>query len=575
VKGRAVKGRLPLALAVVALDVGLGLLPLGPAAAGEGGWFRDATAAVGLTFRHHNGATGELYFAEIMGPGGALFDLDGDGDLDLYIPQGETLGTVPPESSAPGVATGLAGGLFRNDLLPAGNPGESLHLVEISRAAGLPRGVYGMGVAVGDVDDDGFPDLYLTALGDNHLLRNLGNGAFEDVTATTGTGERRWSVGAVFFDFDRDGHLDLYVVNYVDFTPAKNKFCPDPTGAPDYCGPAAYPPLPDRLFHNLGGGTFEDVSGPSGITALPASGLGAVSGDFDGDGLPDLYVANDGMGNHLFLTQGDGTFRDEAALAGCAVSALGVKEASMGIAIGDADGEGGEDLLLTHLHGETNTLYLGDGRGLFRDATEVSGLATPSFRSTGFGTGFFDLDNDGDLDLYVGNGHVTLFAGRGRGLALEDQLFRNRGDGHFDEVPATEAGEAFARREVSRGTAFGDVDNDGDTDLLLVHNDGPARLLLNEGADGGAWIGVRTLTAEGRDARDTRVEVLRSGKPPLLRRVRSEGSYASANDPRVLAGLGLPRTAPSPLTLRLTAPDGRRRVIRGVPAGNYLNVRWP
>ncbi len=323
--------------------------------------FADATEAAGLDFVHENGATGELYTPEIMGPGGALIDYDRDGDLDAYLIQGHRLGANTGE-----VVTSVDR-LYRNDLhFPTGeSAGESargaVRFADVTVTAGLSPTAYGMGVATGDYDNDGWPDLYLANLGSNELRRNNGDGTFSDVTDEAGVDDPRWSVTAAFFDYDEDGWLDLWVVNFVDFTLDNAKTCVNPAGTVDYCAPAAYTPVTDSLFHNRGDGTFERVSSRAGIDREARPGLGAVAADFDNDGWLDLYVANDGMPNQLYLNNGDGTFREDALLAGCSVNSEGASEASMGTVAADFDNDGDEDLFLTHLTKETNTLYLNDG----------------------------------------------------------------------------------------------------------------------------------------------------------------------------------------------------------------------
>ncbi|MCB1056886.1 MAG: VCBS repeat-containing protein, partial [Acidobacteria bacterium] len=420
----------------------VGLLVLGcggegkipPAAPGE--VFTDVSQVVGLDFRHVNGRVGSLHFAEMMGSGAAMADFDGDGDLDLYLVQGGRLpGVTRPLLDPVTYPEPFTDRLYRNRL----EEGHGLRFDDATTATGLTASGYGMGVAAADYDNDGDVDLYLTNYGANQLLRNRGDGSFEDVTVVSGTGDLRWSVPAVFFDFDRDGWLDLYVGNYVELSPGNEKECFSDTGARDYCGPASYPPETDRLFHNRGDGSFEDVTGAAGLLTAYGPALGAVAADFNGDGWLDLYVANDGVPNQLWINQHDGTFRDEALLGGAGVNASGLAEASMGATAADFDGDGDEDLFLTHLTRETNTLYTNDGSGTFEDASLRSGLGAPSIEATGFGTGFLDYDNDGRLDLLVVNGAVKILdslAGRGDPYPLHqrNQLFHNLGGGRFEDV---------------------------------------------------------------------------------------------------------------------------------------------
>ncbi len=526
--------------------------PEPPPRASDQDIFEDATARVGLDFVHFNGSTGKYYFHEMMGAGAAVLDFDGDGDLDLYLVQGQV--TAPGQPAKPRFSDRL----YRNDLevLPDGQ--RRLGFTDVTEASGIDALGYGMGVTAGDFDNDGWQDLYVTNFGANQLWRNRGDGTFEDVTESSGAGDLRWSVPALFFDFDRDGWLDLFVGNYVSFSVAGHKRCSTDLGRPNYCGPLAYDPQGDRLLHNRGDGTFEDVTGRAGLTAPPGSALGALAADFDGDGWQDLYIANDGLPNQLWRNRGDGTFTNEALLAGAAVNSEGRPEASMGLAAADFDNDGDEDLFITHLSRETNTLYTNDGNGNFEDASVTSGLGAASQEFTGFGTGFLDFDNDGWLDVLAVNGAVKVI----EELALEgdpfplhqpNQLFRNReGDG-FSEVTG-DGGPAFALSEVSRGVAFGDLDNDGDMDGILTNNGGPARLLLNRRGQAQGWVGLRLVGTAGRDLLGASVKVS-MGPRTLVREARTAGSYASSNDPRVLLGLG-PDTPPS-VSVQVRWPDDR------------------
>ncbi|HEX9671601.1 MAG TPA: CRTAC1 family protein [Thermoanaerobaculia bacterium] len=544
--------------------------------------FVDAAAASGLDFVHFNGMSGELYFPEMMGPGGALFDYDGDGDLDVYLVQGAMLGPgkTPAQATMP-----PRGRLYRNDLRVAADGARTLRFTDVTEASGIDARANGMGVATGDFDNDGRLDLFLAHDGPDQLLRNRGDGTFEDVTARTGVSDPLWSVGASFFDFDRDGWLDLYVVNYVDFPLAKNPPCYAASSRRDYCGPADFPPAPDRLYRNRGKDAagrvaFEDVSARAGIAgaAAPGPGLGVVAFDADRDGWQDLYVAEDGVANRLWMNRRDGTFRDEAPLAGAAVNRLGRPEGSMGVDAGDFDADGDEDLFMTHLDGETNTLYVNDGGGLFEDRTVESGLAQGSLPFTSFGTWWLDVENDGWLDLFIANGAVRIQETLARTgdpfpLAQTNQLYKNLGKEaagrvRFAEATA-EAGAVFGRPAVGRGAAFGDVDEDGDTDILVCNNNGPVRLLLNQAGSRNPWLGLRLLDRGGRDALGARVEVAREGAPALWRRAHSDGSYASASDPRVLVGLG---AAPRVTGVRVLWPDGAAESFPPPALGRYTTL---
>jgi hypothetical protein len=542
--------------------------------------FTEEAASRGIDFVHFNGMSGELYFVENMGSGAGLIDYDGDGDLDAYLVQGAMLGpgkriedaTFPPRHPLP-----LSDRLYRNDSTLAADGTIVVRFVDVTERSGLAALTtgYGMGVAAGDYDGDGWLDLYLTSYGSNQLLHNEGDGTFSDATAASGTDDRRWSVSSSFFDYDGDGWLDLYVVNYVDFSFAHHGECRDRAGALDYCGPSAYEPVGDSLFRNLGDGTFEDVTATAGILSARGSGLGVVAADFDRDGRTDVYVANDQMPNFLWRNRGDGTFIEDGLLAGCAVNREGKAEASMGVLAEDGDGDGDDDLFMTHLAEETNTFFLNDGHGLFRDWTIQTGLGAPSRGFTGFGTGFLDLENDGELDLLVGNGAVTRIdelevAGDPYPMHQPNQLFRNLGGLRFEEV-GSESAAIGALSEVTRGIALGDVDGDGDLDALLANNAGPARLLVNGGGGRGHWIGARLLVGR-RDAFGARVRV-RSGSPPeRWRRVHADGSYASAGDPRVLVGLGASDRVDEIL---IQWPGGGETRVTGLPADRYLVLQRP
>ena len=533
--------------------------------------FIDAAPAANLDFVYFNGMSGEHYFNEIMGGGAALFDFDNDGDLDVYLVQGRMLGpdlTFPPPPGTP-----LTDRLYRNDLEP-GATGADLRFTDVTGASRIEADGYGMGVATGDFDNDGWTDLYVTNFGSNQLLRNRGDGTFDDVTAASGADDRRWSVAATFFDFDRDGWLDLYVGNYVDYSLADNTPCPLPSGVLTYCAPGAYRPATDSLFRNRGDGTFEDVSTTSGIGIEPGSGLGAVAADFNGDRWIDLYVANDLIWNRLWINRGDGTFADNALLAGVAVNREGQPEAGMGVDVADFDGDGDPDIVVSHLEQETNTLYVNGGAGLFRDQSASSQLGPPSLPFTAFGIGWIDYDNDSWLDVLVVNGAVIgmdalIRAGDPYPLRQTDQLFRNLGDGSFAEVTA-EAGPVFESSEVSRAAAFGDIDNDGDLDAVVVNSNAPIRLLLNQVGQDERSLGLR-LVAHDRDALGAQVLIHRQDAPPIWRHVHTDGSYVSARDPRVLVGLGS-EDAAVVNEVEVRWPDGAVERWTDVPPGAYRTL---
>ena len=541
--------------------------------------FVDAAAASGIDFVHFNGMSGEYYFPEMTGQGAALLDYDGDGDLDAYLVQGSMLGPgktlqdalVPPVGPLP-----PSDRLYRNDLAAGADGVLEARFVDVTATSGIAGATgYGMGVATGDYDGDGWTDIYVTNVGANQLWRNQGDGTFRDVTAEAGVGDPLWGASAAFADFDGDGLLDIYLTNYVEFDLVKNPRCFARSSRRDYCGPSSFTPQPDRLFRNRGDGGFDDVTRRAleGYGAGP--GLGVVTGDLDGDGRLDIYVANDGAPNQMWLGRGDGTFRDEALFSGTAVNRMGRPEASMGLAAGDYDNDGDLDLFLTHLAGESNTLYRNEGGGLFEDASTASGLASISLPYTSFGTGWLDYDNDGRPDLLALNGAVRILeeqaaAGDPYPLKQSNQLFRNLG-GRFEEV-SDRAGPAFAIAEVSRGAATGDVDNDGDLDVLVANNNGPARLLLNRAGDGSRWLGLSLDEPAGGAALGSETAVRRADGVELRRRVQTDGSYCSAGDPRPIAGLG-PEVEVQRLTVRW--PGGGRQGWYGPPSNRYLALRRP
>lgn len=537
--------------------------------------FRDVTEAVGVDFVHFTGATGNYYFPEIMGAGVAVLDYDSDGDLDLYLLQGGLLmpedqladATFPPDHDAP-----FRNRLYRNDLVVGVDGTRTLRFTDVTDTSGAGDTGYAMGCAVGDYDGDGDEDLYVTNYGPNVLYRNDGGGKFTDLTESAGVGDPRWSTSAAFLDYDADGDLDLMSVNYVAFADDARRACRRPAGDRDYCTPLAYRPLRDTLYCNDGDGRFSDATAAAGLDAVSGNGLGVVCADFDGDGSTDIYVANDGVANQLWTNSGDGTFKDTALLNGVALNAGGDAEAGMGVTVADFDADGDEDIFVVHLYGETNTLYVNQGGGVFDDVTFQFKLGAISRSMTGFGTHFMDYDNDGVLDVVVVNGAVTKVDTQLEGsypYMMPNQLFRGLPAGGFGDVSA-EAGPSFALLESSRGAAIGDLDLDGDIDLIVSNNNGRARVLLNEVGARHHWLGVEVLSTSGEpSAIGAMIEMDRGDGRVIVRRVHTDGSYCSTRDRRVHFGLG---AHGGPVTLTVRWPDGQREQWRDVAIDRTITL---
>ena len=547
---------------------------VGHASTGED-WFAEAAREAGLDFVHLNGASGHFYYPEILGPGLALFDYDNDSDLDVYLVQGGVPGTSEQSNdpALPGRDPSSMGRLFRNDLEVRADGTRSLRFTDVTRESAIRATRYGLGVAAGDVDNDGWVDLLLTNFGANQLWRNNRDGTFSDVTAAIGlTDDQRFAVSAAFVDVDRDGWLDLYVANNVNYTVANETKCPNPAGRRDYCPPQIYGGRPDQLYRNRRNGTFADVTAKALVGGRFGPALGVSTADFNGDGWIDVFVANDGEDNLLWLNQRDGTLRESGLIAGVAVTAEGKAEASMGVDAGDFDNDGDEDLIITELTGEGSNLYVNDGTAKFRDMSAASGLSAMSLPYTGWGTAWFDFDNDGWLDTFAANGTIVANEGQTANPFPYDQrkvLFRNLGTGRFEDV-SSKAGAVFGLSESGRGAAFGDIDNDGDVDILVGNAAGRVRLLINQIGNRHHWIGLRLVGRQGtNDMLGARAEIVRSDGQALWRRARSDGSYGSANDPRVLVGLGTSTDAPR---VRVIWPSGDTEEWTSVVIDRYTTL---
>ena len=491
--------------------------------------FSDITSQAGITFKHV-ASPDKKYIVESMSGGVTLFDYDNDGDLDIYFVNSLTVDLLTSKGKSHSE-------LYRNN----GNG----TFTDVSSKAGVSDVGWGMGACVGDYDNDGWDDLYVTCLGPNHLFKNNGDGTFTNVTKKAAVGDPRWSTGAAFVDYDNDGYTDLFVSNYVGFDInnlpefGKGKQC-QYRGIPVQCGPRGLPGAGDSLYHNNGDGTFTDVSVKAGVSDSNGYyGLGVVCSDFDGDGWTDIFVANDATPNFLYHNNGDGTFKDIGFISGTAVNENGSEQACMGVTVGDYDHDGKFDIFATNFSEEYNVLYRGTGVSMFADASYAAKVAEVSLPYVGWGTKFFDYDNDGWADLLVGNGHVypqVDNARLGTGYRQRKLLHKNNRDGTFSEV-AAQCGEALLEKRVSRGAAFGDIDNDGDTDIVVNDLDGAPQVLRNDGGNGNNSILIKTVGAKSnRDGIGARVKVV-AGDLTQIDEVRSGASYISHSDLRLLFGL--------------------------------------
>lgn len=528
----------------------------GPAGGpGSGIFFADVTARAGIRFRHENGAEGKWFIAEPMGSGGGFFDHDGDGDMDIYLVNSGKLGGPPDPNPS-------RNALYRND------GGGSF--TEVTEASGTGDDGYGMGCAMADYDNDGDVDIYVTNLGPNVLYRNRGDGTFEDVAEAAGVGNRSFGSSCLFADADADGHLDLYVVNYVVLSLSDEKMCGKP-GLRTYCHPSDYDAAPDVFYHNQGDGTFADWTRKAGLYRDDGKGLGVVASDFDGDRDIDIYVANDTSPNFYFRNDGEGVFQEVGQILGVAYGEGGLPEAGMGVAAGDYDGDGWMDLIVTNYAQETNSIYWNSRGEYFENRIVTSGLAGASLVPLGFGTGFFDLDLDGRLDLAVMNGHIEVNISSFydyQSYPQSNQLFRNRGDGSLEDV-SSGAGPGFTERRVSRGLACADFDLDGDLDLLVTNCDDGPQLLENRTQPLGGWVAFLPLTGDPpRVAIGARLR-LETADGAQVRDAISGGSYLSQSEPWVHFGLGKAKGID---VLEVRWPSGKSQRFEGISAGRRYRV---
>ena len=519
--------------------------------------FVDVAEASGITFNHVNGESGRLYYLETMGSGAAFFDYDNDGDLDLYIVNSAPL---------PGFVTAMSptNVLYRND----GDSG----FTDVTAEAGVGHLGYGMGCGTADYDNDGDPDLYVTNFGVNVLYRNNADGTFTDVTVYAGVGDSdRWSSSCAFVDYDQDGNLDLYVVNYLDYDIVEDGEWYDTNGRRIYSNPRVYKGVSDTLYRNRGDGTFTDVTQRVGVYNDTGKGLGVTCGDYDNDGRIDIYVANDTTPNFLYRNMGDGTFMDLGVIAGVAYNEDGVAEGGMGVDFGDYNNDGFLDIFVTNFSRETNTLYRNNSNGIFTDVTYIAHLGDPSFLKLGFGTKFFDADNDSDLDLFVANGHVySIVESQSDTLeyAQTDQLFLNMKESSFLDV-SEGSGTYFSMKRVSRGAAFGDYDNDGDTDIFVVNLNQEAVLLRNDGGNRNNWLKIETVGVKSnRDGIGARIEVVTRSRTQI-REVQAGSSYLSGHDLRLIFGLGAEAEAKE---VTITWPSGLEQTLADVEANQFLII---
>ena len=517
--------------------------------------FTDVTAAAGITFRHTSGATGKKYLPETMGSGAAFLDIDNDGWQDILLVNSRNWPGAKGPAAYPALYRNNRNGTFSN----------------VTRTAGLETETYGLGVAAADYDNDGDTDIYLTALGPNRLFRNNGAGRFEDVTAAAGVGDPGFSASAAWFDYDRDGRLDLFVANYVEWSVATDRFCSLNGKTKSYCTPEAYKGQSPTLYHNAGNGTFENVTKKAGLYEPSAKTLGVALIDYDNDGLLDLFAANDTQPNRLYRNKGDGTFTDVAGMAGVAFNEAGKARAGMGADAADFDGSGRQSLVIGNFSNEMMALYSNQGTGLFVDDAPSGTIGRASLLRLTFACFFFDFDLDGQLDIFAANGHVADDIAAAQPTityAEPPHLFRNMGQKKFEDV-STRVGADFAKAAVARGAAYGDYDNDGDLDLIVTTNNGPARLFRNAGTVNHALRVTLTGAASNRDGIGAKVRVVRLSGSPVNSMVKTGSSYLSQSELPLTIGLGNTTKVGG---IEVTWPTGRTERLPGIAGDQSITI---